>query len=247
MPKISYTYALRLTGTTKRSLPMNRCAEYIRKFADMLGGDARVHFAGIGEGSALLRALVEPEYRSAAHLRIIEARQLDGSEAYRAAQAINDALGADGYGAELQDSEGRVVFTFEPTAQPSDDDVLVYDSASIDGIVVGLNGADDTAHLRLRDVSGSEYRALVRDLDTARELAKRWRMNPVRVHLRGTWRRRAEDGVWVQATGQSLVVEGYEDLDSATVAEVFGELREIPGLEWSDMEAPLEAWRRLRG
>jgi hypothetical protein len=121
-------------------------------------------------------------------------------------------------------------------------EVIVQDSGTVDGIVVGMESADDTVHVRLRDMNNDEARVIVRDMSIARELARRFRDQPVRMHVHGTWKRDTS-GVW---SPHKLYADTFEDMDNSTPLEIFERLRKIPGNGWSDVEDPLTAWRSLR-
>jgi hypothetical protein len=45
---------------TPPTLPMSRLADYLKPFSLMLGSEANVHFDKVGEGSAALRASIDP-------------------------------------------------------------------------------------------------------------------------------------------------------------------------------------------
>jgi len=223
---------------------MDKFVEYVREFSALLGNDPDVRFAGLVKGSAVLRACVAGQAESGVRVRLLQAKTLPDSPAAGQAQKFGRILLRDGLRAELLDRKNNKILEFDGVVASNEPakEVIVQDSGTIDGIVVGIEGADDTVHVRLRDMDGSEARVIFRDLAQAREMARRFRGAPVRVHVHGTWKR-SPDGVW--ATNK-VYADHFEDLDEESALEVFEKLRSIPGNGWSDIENPLDAWRSLR-
>lgn len=239
-----WTYALRIRGCNPANLPMDKFAEYVREFSALLGSDPGIRFAGVVKGSAVLRAYVSGQAEQAVQVRLIQARTLPESLAAEQAQKVGKVLGRDGFRAELLDRKNNKILEFDSTVAANDSmkEVVVQDSGTVDGVVVGIEGADDTVHVRLRDMNGAESRVILRDISQAQELARRFRSRPVRMHVHGTWKR-AADGVWVP---NKLYADAFEDLDDASALEVFERLRAIPGNGWADIDDPVTAWRSLR-
>lgn len=239
-----WTYALKIRGCNPANLSMDKFAEYVREFSILLGNDSGIRFAGLVKGSAVLRAYVSGQAEQAVQVRLLQAKTLPESPAADQAQKVGRILGRDGFRAELLDRENNKVLEFNTAVAANEamKEVVVQDSGTIDGVVVGIEGADDTVHVRLRDMDGLEARVIFRDLAQAREMAHRFRGAPVRVHVHGTWKR-SPDGVW--ATNK-VYVDHFEDLDEESALEIFEKLRSIPGNGWSDIENPLDAWRSLR-
>lgn len=239
-----WTYALRIHGCNPASLSMDKFAEYVREFSALLGNDPSIHFAGLVKGSAVLRASVSSQAESIVQLRLLEAKTLPDSQAANQAKKFGKVLGLDGHRAELLDRENNRILEFDGVVAANEPakEVVVQDSGTVNGIVVGIEGADDTVHVRLRDMNDDESRVIVRDMAVARELARRFRDQPVRMHVHGTWKRDAS-GVW---SPHKLYADSFEDMDNSSPLEVFARLRVIPGNGWSDCDDPLTAWRSLR-
>jgi hypothetical protein len=239
-----WTYALKIRGSNPANLPMDKFAEYVLEFSALLGNEPGIRFAGLVKGSAVLRAYVPAHEEQATQVRLMQARTIPDSQPAEQAQKLCKIFRRDGFRAELLDRKANKVLEFDgqETANDTLKEVVVSDSGTIDGIVVGIEGADDTVHVRLRDMDGLEARIIFRDLVQAREMAHRFRGAPVRVHVHGTWKRSPE-GAW---TTKMVYADSFEDLDETSALKIFEKLRSIPGNGWSDIENPLEAWRSLR-
>lgn len=240
----NWTYALRIRGSDPASLPLGKVAEYLREFSALLGDLPSVRFAGLVKGSAVLRSYVPPQDEQVVQVRLLEAKSLPDSPSADQANKVARLLGRDGFRAELIDRKNNKVLDFfmPEAANRAIGEVIVSDSGTLDGVVVGIQGADDTVHVRLRDSDGVESKVIFRDLTQARELAHRFRGSPVRVHVHGTWKRSVE-GVW---TTNNVYADRFEDLDETSALDVFEKLRAIPGNGWSDADDPMNAWRNLR-
>lgn len=223
---------------------MDKFAEYVREFSALLGNDPDIRFAGLVKGSAVLRASVSGQAQPNVQVRLLEAKTLPDSQAAEQARKLSKALRQDGLRAELLDRRNNKILEFDGVVAANEpaNEVIVQDSGTVDGIVVGIEGADDTVHVRLRDMNELESRVIVRDMSVARELARRFRDQPVRMHVHGTWKRDTT-GVWLP---HKLYADSFEDMDNSSPLEVFERLRGIPGNGWSDVDDPLTAWRSLR-
>jgi hypothetical protein len=240
----NWTYALKIRGSDPASLPLSKVAEYLREFSALLGDLPSVRFAGLVKGSAVLRSYVAPQDEQMVQVRLLEARTIPDSLPADQANKVARLLGRDGFRAELIDRKNNKVldFVMPEAMNQAIGEVIVSDSGTLDGVVVGIQGADDTVHVRLRDSDGVESRVIFRDLIQARELAHRFRGEPVRVYVHGTWKRSPE-GVW---TTNNVYADRFEDLDETSALDVFEKLRAIPGNGWSDVDDPMNAWRGLR-
>jgi hypothetical protein len=239
-------YALKIRGYTPRTLPMARLAEYLREFAALLGDEANPSFAGMVEGSVVLRATQRADTPKQLVRSRVKAARVDAeSPGGRSYAKLNEMLTKDGARGIVFDREGKTVVELPglvERALPPEREYLVHDVSFIDGTVVGIVGADDTVHLRLQEHSGEVRSVTIRDLSLARELAPQFRGAPVRVHVHGTWRRTVQ-GMWEPA---AVYADRVEALDVATPAEVFRALAEIPGNGWRDVVDPDALLRTIR-
>lgn len=241
-----WDYALKIRGHKPRTLPMARLADYLREFAALLGDDANPAFAGMVDGSVVLRAIQRSDSpKQLVRTRVKAARADRESPGGRSYAKLNEMLTADGADGIVLDRAGKTVVELPGRSErtlPPEPECFVHDVAFIDGTVVGIVGADDTVHLRLQEQTGEVRNVTVRELSLARELALRFRGDPVRVHVHGTWKRTAR-GVWEPAT---VYADRLETLDASDPAEVFRALAEIPGNGWRDVPDPDALLRAIR-
>jgi hypothetical protein len=231
-----WDYSLHIGGVTHESLGMARLAEYIARFAELLGSEARPVFAGTVRGSVVVRARDRNEIPALTRARMRDAATNDETPARAPYQRIAQLLLADGARGKVLDRANATVIEF-PRQRPAATlarEYTVNDVAEVDGVVVGVEGVDDTAHLRLLDqATGKTTNINVRDMNLAREAAAQFRGMIIRVRVHGTWRRDA-DGQWLP---QMLYADGIEQLDQSDALTSFRALRAIPGNGWAQMPA----------
>lgn len=241
----NWTYMLRILGRNPDRIPMDRVGEYIRQFAELLGHENKPVFKGIKQASTGLKAAIPPVRRQHVHLRLVQARNEPDSRPARVLRCIEGMLGEDSIRqAELKDAAGNVIQLLTGAHLVKPDVARLYQHGSVDGVVTGLMGADDTMHLHLRDHIDRDLRLLVRNEDLARELLMRFRAGLVRVYVHGTWIR--TDAGWAPEASK-CTVEKYEMLDESSAREVFAALSETPGNGWKEMDDPMADWESLRG
>lgn len=224
---------------------MDRVAEYMREFADLLGIENNPVFKGIKKASTGLKAAIPQDRQHYAHARITEAKTNPASKAGKALHHIEDMLGADGiHEAQLLDASENVVYLFAGKAVEIDPIARIHQDGFVDGTVTGLVGADETMHLHLRDHMGHDFRLLIRDEEQAREILKNFRAGTIRAYVRGSWIR-TDDG-WAPEANRCTIAS-FEVLDDAPAGEVFAAIAKVDGNGWSSMDAPMSAWEQLRG
>lgn len=242
--KPEWDYALRIRGVTLKTLPIATLAEYLKEFAALLGENARPVLDGIVRGSVVIRAKQAGEHPAYTRNRIQHAANDPVGPGGRNYKRISELMSRDGHRGEIIDRQEVTVVVFDAPghAETAAADLIISDTGTLDGHVVGVSGADDTVHLRLLDRGGVEHRITLRDLGMAKSLAARFRADRVRVHVHGTWRRTAE-GKW---EAHQVYADQIEDLDERTAKEVFDELRQIH-TGWSDTPDALKEWNEIRG
>lgn len=234
---------LRIPNRSPNQLRMDRLAEYMREFAQLLGLDNQPVFAGIKNASIGLRAKVPHKHKTSAWKRIQTAKSLPDSAPARNLRKIEALLTEDSLGsAELRDTSDKVIYLFKAHEQPDMLSMTIRQHGEVDGVVTGLVGADDTMHLHLRDALSRDLKLVVRDEQLARNLLTHFRQGHVRLRVHGAWVR-TEDG-WVPETNR-CVVDGFEVLDDTPAIEVFANLAATVGSSWC--EDPMATWRDLRG
>lgn len=225
---------------------MDRLADYMKEFALLLGLENYPTFNGVKKASTGLKAKVPAPYRQRAWKNVQEAKQLPASKPARALHSLEKMLAEDRIAkAELIDSAEKVVYRFNSDLHEQEFvERSVRQEGFVDGVIVGLVGADDTMHLYVRDYAGRTLRLLIKDEDVARDLLSHFRKGALRFHVTGLWQR-TESG-WIPETSK-CTIDRYEELDETPLVEIFDEIALIPGIGWNEMTDPEGEWRELRG
>ncbi|CAG0999863.1 hypothetical protein PLCT2_03007 [Planctomycetaceae bacterium] len=243
----NWHYALHIKGVTPDTLDMGRIGEYLVEFANLIGHEAAPRFVGMVKGSVMLRSKEQSEHPALVRVRLRDSVADDSTPQHRAFQKINSMMVKDGARGAVVDHAKAVVIQFpgKQTGPEPEEELTVTDTGELDGQVVSIVGTDDTVHVRLQDVDGASHKIVVTvgKLDLARDLAKRFRSGWVRIRVHGTWRRTSE-GQWEAAT---VYADSFEDLDDTPAGEVLRPLQGAPGNGWSELDDPIEEWKRLRG
>lgn len=243
MAKTQYHYKLRLHRSPER-IRMDRLAEYMRAFADLLGIDNTPVFKGMRNESTGLLAAIDPARQRRTMERLHAAKTDPQSRPASSIRNIEAMLGADAIKkAEVVTETGKVVYLFQPEVPADDEAIRVYQAGTVDGTVTGIVGADDTMHLYLRDRRGKDLKIIVRDEGLARSLLKQFRDGLVRLYVRGPWLR--SDKGWVPEASR-CVLERYEVLAETPLTELFAAMRKAEGNGWAMEKNPLEKWRSIR-
>jgi hypothetical protein len=239
-----WDYALILKGTIPSKLPMAKLAEYLRDWAGLLGEGNNPVFKGIVRGSVELRSKVEETRKTEAKVRLLQAKTQPDSAAARYVESLNRAMLRDSLSGRVENQQGDVILELNQAkkrdVQP---EYVIPDTGTLDGVVVSIGGIDDTVHVRIQEASGAVWSVALRDMQVARRFAACFRGDPIRVMVRGTWKRTA-DGLWEP---HNLFADDFEELDGSSARSVMDALREIPGNGWSEMDDPVAFWKDLRG
>jgi hypothetical protein len=242
--KTDWDYALRIKGTSPRSIPLSVLAEYIKEFAGLLGEQNKPTYAGVIKGSALLRAKISDFSKTETKVRLASIRLGEGT-GNQYAENITRLVTRENTSAELEDKTGAVILSFYGKGQETtpSTEYVIQDTGTMDGTVVGITGIDDTVHIKLQSANGQTDKVTVRDLSMAKKLAHYFRGNPIRINVHGTWKRSAV-GIWEPL---NVYGDSFEELDSKSAQEIFEELSEVPGNVWQTMNDPMGFWKELRG
>lgn len=111
---------------------------------------------------------------------------------------------------------------------------------SLDGVVISVGGADQTAHVQLQN-GDLKYTGIETDRETARRLAKHM-YEAVRVMGTGRWLRDAT-GAWLL---KKFTMTSFVVLEPETLVSAVEKLRAIEGGEWGEMNDPVAALKALR-
>lgn len=220
-------YVFRIDAFQPETLPMSRLAQYLAALARMLGHDDHIHFVGVEQGSAKLRAAVEPVDAPKVEARLNGVRVGDApKEALAAKQALEDLLANDNaVGTLTEGADERVVLPFEGRNRRK---LLTFapfrEETSIDGVIVSIGGRDSTAHAQLQD-GDVLHVGVTMDRQLARELAKLLYGSPVRLFGNGRFERN-DAGVWKMT---DFRVDRHEVLNDASVREALDTVRSVAG------------------
>lgn len=238
---------LRIMGRNPDRFPMERLGEYIQEFAKLLGTENHPTFKGINKASTGLKAYVPTGRVHHAHARIVKAKTATSTnnQASKSLLRIEEMLGADAVSqAQLLNAANVVIYDFHCPEPQIETLVKVSQQGSVDGIVVGIQGIDDTSHVRLLDSLGRLLNLVVKDALLARNLATHFKGSPIRLNVSGVWIR-TDDG-WIPESGKCHV-EQFQSLKDCSLKTVFDDLLKIPNNGWSVMSDPQASWASLRG
>lgn len=142
---------------TIETLPMERLAEYIAGLAKLLGEQANVHFRGVGAGSAVLVAAVDPPAQPKVRERVLMVRDGGGpGDARKAFADLDEMLRKDNATGTLSDDPGGVVVPFPGRDRPEPVVCGPFrEDGTIDGQLIRVGGKDQTVPVHLRDARSS--------------------------------------------------------------------------------------------
>jgi hypothetical protein len=119
----------------------------------------------------------------------------------------------------------------------------ITQAGSVDGVIIKIGGNEETIPVLLRDQEGKLANCYIRGHANAKNLARHYLGQPLRVHGTGTWLRMPQ-GKWEL---ESLLIQSWEELDSTPANDIFHQLGQIEDNGWRSMEQPLLKWRKMRG
>lgn len=222
-------YRLKIDAYSPETMPMARLAQYMSEFAALLGERDAVHFHRLTRGSTVLNAKIDREAAPKVRDRIESVRVGEATgEPMRAFATINKLLRDDNAVGILKSTHTKgIVIRFPGREAAEEKFASIRQQGSIDGIVTGVRGRDDTIHITIqsegRQISGCEASRTI-----AKQLGAKL-FEPVRLFGRGKWSRDA-DGVW---TLLYFKIENFEALRDETLTDALIDLRSIP-TEWGD-------------
>lgn len=238
------TYLFKILEKRPEQIPMDRLGEYICAFANLIGKENSPTLDGIQVSSTGLASLVPDNRCEFVDRRIDEAANDPQSNPGLAALKLDKMLFEDGVTAELSDRQNNVIYIFKGHQDDLVDEISVVQLGCIDGVVVGLQGADKTMHLQIKNTANKTQRFVVKDEELARQLITQFRNGSVRLNVYGKWIR-GIDG-WLPEPNK-CVVQSFEVLDDMSLTDIFEGLRAIPNNGWSQIENPINLWEEIRG
>lgn len=227
---------------TPASLPMERLAEYMLRFARLLGEPERVHFVTVEAGSAVLLAQIEDVAVPAVERRVADAgRGVGDPIALKAIQELDDMLANDNAVGQLLDDAGAEVIAFPGRNRPAQLEYGPFrEDGVLEGVVIRMGGKGETVPIWLQDKQGVEPHKCRARRPLARRLARHFDGSLLRVSGTGNWVRLA-NGEWLM---KSFDIKDFHVLEDLPLADVIKRLQDVEGAEWGD--DPVKDLMRLR-
>lgn len=222
-------YRFKIDAYSPETMPMGRLAQYMAELATLLGERSHVHFRRLTRGSTVLNAKIDREAAPKVRDRVVSVRAGDApAEPTRAFNAMNRLLRDDNAVGVLRDAAPRgIVIRFPGRELAEEKFGSIRQQGSIDGIVTGIRGKDDTIHITI-NAEGQQISGCETNRTIAKQLGAKL-FEPVRLFGRGRWSRDA-DGIWTLLT---FKIESFDALQDTPLTRVLAELRAIP-TEWGD-------------
>ena len=242
---MSKRYTLYIKAFTPETIPMARLAHYMQNLAAMLGHDTAVHFDTLKPGSTQLVTKIDHEDVPKVATHLAQVKRGEGSPEATKAQAEIDRLlaedNATGFVYEDEDESTKII-TFPGVTRPKPSTFGPFNQeGSLDGVLISVGGADETAHIQLQN-GNIKYTGIHTHRETARRMAKHM-YEPVRIFGTGRWLR-DEDGNWILKSFK--VRQDFMVLKSDSLKDAIDQMRGIEGSEWKNMDDPIGALRALR-
>jgi hypothetical protein len=144
----SEDYEFHIDAFTPSSIPMARLAQYISELASLLGNTENVHFSGIKKGSVRVVARVASEAAPKVRVRLNNARDpLASNDVRRHFKKIDEMLRSDNAVGNLKRGTSNVIVFPGRKAATNDPYGPFTEASAMDGMVVRVGGADETAHI----------------------------------------------------------------------------------------------------
>ena len=225
---------------TPETLPMERLADYMMRFAKLLGEQERVHFVSIEDGSAVLVARAEPAAATKVERRLVDLRNGRGDPAaLQARTELDDMLAEDNAVGQLLDSQGAEIIASAGRNRPQPLEYGPFrEDGVLEGVVIRVGGKDDSVPIWLRD--GNVIHKCTASVPLAKQLSAHYQGALVRARGSGRWVREA-GGAWRML---AFDIKDFEPLDGTPLAEIVKRLQSVEGADWGDN--PPEELMRLR-
>lgn len=235
-------YDFRIDSLTPETLRLSRFVDYVDALRGIFDAGDEVYFHQVRKGSAVL----EFAAKGKAAARIEKRLGLLGTADMPVEMAvqwtnINRFLRRDGASARLSRKGGKKVLAqFAGIRTPLAQEAIVYENGTLDGIIVGVKGVDDSVPVWLKTDDG-----IVQKCNAKREIARQ--LAPlfdeyVRVAGKGKWRR-GDDRRW---TLEEFDIQSFDRLDETPLDKLVQDIQAIKGNGWNDLEDAQVQWRELR-
>jgi hypothetical protein len=222
-------YRFKIDAYTPETMPMARLSEYMRALSEILGEPSAVHFRRLEKSSTVVVSKVDREAAPKVRQRVAALRRGDAPKDISAAYGeINKLLRADNaIGVLCEDEPRGVIIRFPGREEISEEFPAIRQPGSVDGVVIGIRGKDETIHITLQS-DGRQISGFVTNKTLAKQLGTRL-FEPVRLYGRGKWSRDAE-GNWHL---EEFRVDTFDGLADVPLSSALDELRSIP-TEWDE-------------
>lgn len=219
-------YVFRIDVFTPDTIPMERLAKYLAALAKMFGHPEHTHFAGISNGSALLKTKVDFIDAPKTEARLQGVRLGDAPrDALAAKEELESLLANDNAVGELRDGNGATVIPFIGRDRPRPLVLPPFkEDTSIEGQLVNIGGKDSTAHATLQD-GDIFHTGITMRRDMAKELASLLYGPVLRLFGNGRFERLAS-GEWKMT---DFKTSHFETLIDRPITSVLADIRAIPG------------------
>jgi hypothetical protein len=233
-------HRFKIDAFTPQTLPMERLADYMVRFAKLLGEQERVHFVSVEDGSAVLVARTEPAAAPKVERRLVDLKNGCGDPAALKAQVeLDDMLAEDNAVGQLLDSQGAEIIALPGRNRPKPLEYGPFrEDGVLEGVVIRVGGKDDSVPIWLKD--RNVIHKCSASVAVAKQLSAHYQGALVRVKGSGRWMREA-GGAWRML---AFDVKDFEPLDDTPLAEIVKRLQSVEGADWGN--DPPEELMRLR-
>lgn len=234
-------YDFRIDALTPETLRLSRFVDYVDALRGAFGAASEVYFQKVRKGSAVLEfaAPSKAAHRLEKRLRLLGTADMPADMATPWA-SINRLLRRDGASARLVRKGGPTLAQFAGVRTPLAQEAIVHENGTLDGVVVGVRGIDDSVPVWLQTDDGIVQKCNAKR-DIARQLAPLFDTY-VRVAGKGKWRR-GDDARW---TLEEFDIQSFERLDETPIEALVQRIQSIEGNGWNELEDAQAAWRALR-
>lgn len=234
-------YDFRIDALTPETLRLSRFVDYVDALRGVFGGADEVYFQKVRKGSAVLEFAVPQKaaQRIDKRLRLLGSADMPADMAKQWA-SINRMLRRDGASARLMRKGGPLLAQFTGIRTPLAQEAIVHENGTLDGIVVGVRGIDDSVPVWLKTDDGVVQKCNAKR-NIARQLAPLFDTY-VRVSGKGKWRR-GDDARW---TLEEFDIQSFEQLDETPLVQQVQGIQAIEDNGWNALEDAQAEWRKLR-
>jgi hypothetical protein len=234
----------RIDSFTPETLPMARLAQYLAHLSTLYGNDNSVHFEKLRHGSAIVQVTIEEPAFPKVFQRLQSVKTGDPDpEAQKAFKAIDKLLRSDNAVGTITGTGKAKILEFPGRKLPVIDPITIFQSTTIDGVVIKIGGRDETIPVTLRDMEGRVVNCEIRGVAQAKELSRYFLAETLRLSGTGKWSR-IGTGDWIL---EALLIQSFEVVDDVPLDQVLDELRRVRHNGWTDVDDPIKAWKKIRG